>query len=498
VAHSAARRVARNTVALLMGSAGRMLLSTLLQVLVARQLGAVGLGKYTLMLALVSIFQTVSELGLPSLTIREAARARSALGQYFYAAGTLQLIASGVAWAGMVGLGALLGYPQDTRLMLLIGGASLIPYAIVSATFTILQAQERMVPVAAIDIAGVTLNVLINAGLLWLGFGVIYLAGTLVVTQSLAAVAALWVLASLAPLRGDKRSQRAEVGYSLGRPAWYPGLMRALLSFAPEFFLLALSVVAFSRLDVLALSRLRGEAEVGVYTAAFLIVNAANLAFISYGNAIYPRLAHLFTSDPGRFSALGERISKHALILSLPVAVGGMLLADQIIALIYHSAQYAHSAAVLRLVVWYAVPFALNAVLSRLLLSSNRQRQSVYVAGAKLAFALIAYLVLIPPLGVIGAALATVLSAALGTVMNWLYVARYVVRLRVLHILARPGLAALGMAAVLLLLRTHVAIEIICGAAVYVALTLVLGGLDGEDLGVLRGLWSGRPATEGR
>ncbi len=478
--NTGAHRVARNTIVLLIGSGGRMLLSILLQVLVARWLGVVGLGKYTLLLAFLNIFQTVSELGLPALTIREAARERTATTQYLYATGSLQVVASVLAWGGMVGFAALLGYPPDTRLMLLIGGASLIPYALVSATSTVLQAQERMTPVVMIDLAGVLLTVAINIVLMWLGYGVLYLAIAIVITQGLAAIGSLVVLARLGQLRPV---------------SWYPALMRALLRAAPEFFLLTLAVVAFSRMDVLALSRLRGETEVGVYTAAFLIVNAANLAFVSYGNAIYPRLAQLFQVDPGRFAQLGERVSKHALTLAVPVAVGGFMLAGDLIKLAYRSAQYEHSAAALQVVVWYAVPFALNTVLSRMLLSSNRQRMSVVVAGTKMVFGLVAYLALIPPLGVVGAALATVLSALLGTALNWFYVARHVARLRLWRLLFRPGLAALGMAAGLALLKANIFVELACGAAIYSGLIVALGGVGAEDLAVLRGLWEGRGFT---
>ncbi len=473
IPHPGARRVARNTAVLLIGSAGRMALSIVLQVLAARWLGAVGLGKYTLLLAFLNIFQTVCEFGLPSLTIREAARTRSTVTPYLYAAGVLQTLFAVVAWAGMIGLAALLRYPTDTQAMLLIGGASLLPYAFMSAAEAVLQAQERMTPVMALDLAGALLTVALNVTLLALGYGVLYLAVATVVTQVIQAAAAVVIMARLGQLK---------------RIHWPGVLTRSLLRSAPAFFLLALAVAVFSRLDVLSLSRLRGEVAVGVYTAAFLVVNAANLAFASYGNAIYPRLAQLFAADAGRFTALAERVVGHALALSLPVAVGGTLLAPQIIQQISRSQQYASSAGVLRIVIWYAVPFALNTVFSRLLLSSNHQRQSVVVAVIKLAFGLVAYLLLIPRLGVEGAALATVLSAALGTAMNWAYVSRHIAAIPLLRLGWRSGLAALGMAGVLTILQANVILEVLTGATVYAGLLVLLGGVGAEDVAVLRGL----------
>ncbi len=474
------RRVAKNTLALSTNSAARLLLAMALQVVIARRLGADGLGKYAVTLAFVAIFQIVSDLGLPRLVIREAARQPARASEYFYGALTAQLTGAGLAYALLLGIIRLFDYAPDTVQALTVAGLSLFPYACASASHAIFQARERMELTAAAEVTGLLIQLAAALALLWTGHGVVALGATIVLGRAVTAALALWMAWRL----GVLQRPRIDLAFS-------SHLVRA----APEFYLLALSVAVFSRLNVVIIAQLLGEQAAGVYNAAYLVVRACALAITGYSDALYPALSRLYAAsdDRSRFIEAGQRSLRYGWILALPAAMSVTTLAPWIITLVYRHEQYAQSALLLAIVIWEIVPFFMNAVLSRMLIASNLQRLSVRVAMGKLALSLVYYLGLTRALGLPGAAIATVLATATGSVLNWRYVTRYITPLSLRALMLKPALATAAMGIGLLLRPmwgTAAAVGI--GIGVYTAALFMLRTFSTEDWTLLRKLvWQG-------
>lgn len=479
---SGVRRLAKNTLALFTTSMGRIVLGLVLQLYVARRLGAGGLGKYAVVLAFVAIFQVVTELGLSRLLIRELARQRGTphftreAGRYFWGAVSVQIVGAFLAYGLLITAVQLLGYKQDTSRALYIAGLGLFPHAITSACEACFQAMERMELVAGVETASYAVQFGLAVALLAGGHGVVALGGVILLAEVLAAVLSLWValrIGFLLPLRFD-------LAFS-----WQ--LTRA----APPFFLLALSVIAYSRLDVIMISKLMGERAAGVYSAAYLIVRAVSLISTAYSDALYPALSRLHDdiSARERLSLAGRKALQYGLTLVLPVAAGIAVLAPALIRMLYSSNQYTEASRVLRLVIWETVPFLANAVLSRLLIASNLQRLSVRVAVVKLVAATIYYATLIPLFGLPGAAVATVLATFTGTGMNLRFVGDNVVRLSLWQISFKV-IAATGLMVVVMLVLPNWQPWAIASLAVVVYVVLLLGmqAFASEDWLLLRTL----------
>jgi len=65
------------------------------------------------------------------------------------------------------------------------------------------------------------------------------------------------------------------------------------------------------------------------------------------------------------------------LIVGLPIALVLSLFADDVIAFIYRSGEYAPTAGILRILIWYTLLNLLSSVLARGLLVQNRQRRTL-------------------------------------------------------------------------------------------------------------------------
>jgi O-antigen/teichoic acid export membrane protein len=100
--------------------------------------------------------------------------------------------------------------------------------------------------------------------------------------------------------------------------------------------------------------------------------------------------------------------------LALPIAVGVSVLSGPLIFLLYGTS-YAESAPILAIHVW-AGPFVfLGAALSRWLIAEDRLRFSLVRHGTGALVNVALNLILIPPLGGIGAAISTLVSYAVAS-----------------------------------------------------------------------------------
>lgn len=277
------------------------------------------------------------------------------------------------------------------------------------------------------------------------------------------------------------------------------GFSWRLVRSATDFYLLSLAIAIFSRLDILFISKILGERATGIYNAAYQVARVFSLGATSYSQAIYPALSRLFRSAPDRFATAGRQALRYGLIAMLPAVVGTAVLAHTIIDLIYGAEQYAEAAPVMQILIWLCIPFLVSALLSRLLLAGEQQRASLQVAVIRLVVAGLYFLLLTPIFRVHGAAVATLISFATGAVLNWYFVVHRLAALEVRSLVAKPFIATIGMAVVVLAVaHLGLVVSIGVGAVTYLLLLLLLRTFDGDDWLLLRQLAGLGEAVGGR
>src|SRR5262249_8350335 len=92
-----------------------------------------------------------------------------------------------------------------------------------------------------------------------------------------------------------------------------------------------------------------GEAAVGVYSAAWVLSDNFVLLADTLVAASFAAGMRLFVRDKTAFAKLFETTVKAALVLGLPVAMGTIVIAPDVIVLVYGAQGFAESANVLRL-----------------------------------------------------------------------------------------------------------------------------------------------------
>jgi len=452
-----------------------------LGVWISRRLGVEPFGVYFLATSLVFIAGRLSFWGLDQLLTREVAKAPQQASRFLSNFMAIRLLMAVISLLLLGWVAAWLGYaPSTLRIILLLGLT--IPFNNVS---NILQAvyiaREEMGYLTLVSAASGLGRIAAGGLALELGWGleglVLGLVAVSAAVLGLNLVLVWWRFAH--PLRSvDLRFCREQ------------------LAIAFPFVFISIFYILENRIDVVLLSRLGTEREVGFYGAASTLIGALTLIPFAYRTSILPVMSRLYNRAPEDLNRLYGWSLRVLLLLGLPIAVGTTLLASPLVRLIFGVA-FVPAGPVLQVLVWSLALLFLNVVNSRVMVVANRQDAVARFLMLSLATNLLLNLVLIPRLGPVGVAVARVASTALFFGLSYVFVRRLLAFAGRPELL-RPLLATAAMAAVVLVASPWpVVVRIGLGAAVYFAALLALGGLQWSDWALVQQAFVGLSAPEG-
>ncbi|HXF94913.1 MAG TPA: flippase [Gemmatimonadales bacterium] len=226
----------------------------------------------------------------------------------------------------------------------------------------------------------------------------------------------------------------------------------------------------------LFLRGLHGAPSVGYYAAGYALVTFFLNLGTAYSLSLLPSLTRLRATPAGRQGLYHASLAQ-VFAVGLPVAVGGTLLAGPIVSLLY-GPDYAPAGLPFALLVW-SIPLCLaRDVPIMALLAEGRERAVFRLTALAAVVSTLLNLALIPRFGLLGAALATILTEtgrlgfALGAARRLGY------ELPGLRRFARAAGAGVLMAVLLQLLGPRsLLLAVPLGAAGYGLGLLALGGL---------------------
>jgi O-antigen/teichoic acid export membrane protein len=474
----AARRAARNASAIAVAQIISKGALYLWQILLAQLIGTTEYGIYGTVSAHLQIGAVITAFGLANIVIRDVARQRHLAGQYMGGALIIQTIGALLAYVGI--FIAATTYPLDVRAFIALAGLSLFIDMIGNLCYDQLQAQERMVTTAAIEIGHIAVRIALALLALAAGYGLfgVYIA-TLI--SGVGRALLLWIAVTRSGVRPQFPLERGH-------------LRRLLLDATPLALGSFVGVLGYSA-DRLLTGRLLGLEQVAYLNASFvIIVGMVELLNTTVLIAGYPLMARAYTpnSDLSLYHMMVDKLAFFTLVIVLPITLGVSIFAEQL-ALVF-GADFLPAAAVLRWMVWYALLAMLAAVYAQALLVQNRQRLTLGIRVLGLGITLALLVLLLPRVGIPGAAIASItaetvmLALLYGTFRSGRPVGQpYANILRVVLAGAMAGLTMITIG------QIHFLLGALAGVMVYIAAGLVLRALAPDDWALLRRLVEAMP-----
>lgn len=198
-----------------------------------------------------------------------------------------------------------------------------------------------------------------------------------------------------------------KVGGQRLRFDWRMG--REMLSRSKYYIIPSLMVMIFQHTDRIMIKTMIGEAETGMYSAAITCIGISGFVF----SAVIDSARPLILETKGQNHALYERrmIQFYSVItwMSIAQSIGMTLLAKPLIYILY-GADYAQSAKILTVAVWYVTFGYYGSIRNVWILAEGKQK---YLTGINVVGAVVNILLnwyLIPLWGAIGAAIASLIT----------------------------------------------------------------------------------------
>jgi len=473
----ARRSMLGNFLSLAVSTWGAQAISFLVVVYVARVLGAGALGQVALAQAAVLYFRFAADMGFDLMGSRRIAADRAAAAATVAELAGCRLLNAAVAASLLV----LVAFATDRFLpvgwLMLTFGLALAPAA--------LSLEWAFMGLERMDLVGLAR---FTAAAVWLLLVVLLVGdGTPLVVVPAAYVAGQTCAAGL--LFARFRRAHGPIPIRFDRAVWIASLRRASpvgLSFIVIQIHVGFGLVALGLFD--------GDRAAGVYAAPQRVVLFLTAVSSMFGAAIYPRLAALRAEGRDGFERVVRLGFRVMVLASVPLAVGGMMVAGPLVEFVYGPG-YEEGGAVFRWLVPSVVPIYVSMLFGYALLADGGERRYFRAAVAGAVVIVAANVVLIPRLHVLAPAVATLVAECLVFVMLAFYT-RPLASVGAGRVVAAAGAAAALMAgAIVVAGPAPVAARIVIGAAVYALGVVVFRGLTKTDIGMIRELAGTAPVA---
>jgi O-antigen/teichoic acid export membrane protein len=396
VTPSARRRVASNTAVQLAGKGVVLALGLVSIAVLTRYLGPGDYGRYTLALMYMQLFGVLADVGLFTTVVREISKNPSRTEQLVGNTLTLRLLLSLAVIALAAAVSLVLPYDREVRVAIVLAGGPLL-FGMLATTFeAVLQSRLRMSRAVIADVAGraVALGLTVLVAALDLGFYPVLGAAA---GGALATLVVIWLLTR----RVTTVRFRVE-----------PAVWRALLvSALPLGLALAINAVYF-RADTLIISLYEPYAQVGLYTLAYRVLELTLVLGTILLNTTSPLLSEAVARDEPRARRMIELSTDAFVILGVPLIVGGLLLAPEVIELA-GGEEFGGAAEPLRILLAAGALAWVNGVFGYALIAKERQASALWLNLSALVFNIGLNFLLVPLYGIVAAAVVTLASELL-------------------------------------------------------------------------------------
>lgn len=444
--------------------------SSLLFILIGRQLGPADAGIFNLGVTFFTVTLALSAWGLHELLVREVAPRRDESGRYFLNYLVIRLLLTTAGYGLLVLLlQQLLPYSQQTKTVIRILSLAVFPEAIFALCHALFVAHEKLLVPTIAATANSSIKIVAGLWLLNNQYPIESIAWVMPIGSALSLLIFLPTTVRLLRRVPQRLSARLDFKFTLTQ-----------LRFTPGFILIGIFSTLDFQIDAFLISLLLSESDIGWYGASQTIVLGFWMMSSAIRTTLYPIMARVYKENPKRLPPLYRLSNQYLLLAALPIVTGITLLAEPIIHLIYTST-FTPAIPALQVMIW-AVLFAfLSVPNARLMLVHNRQQPAGWMTGISMVVNVLLNLWLIPQHGIIGAAVARTTATAILFLQLYGYSQRYLEVDTIVPLISRPLLATLIMAAAVWPIRQLPIIwPIIAGIIVYGAAAYFLKAIP-ED-----------------
>ncbi len=395
------RRIAYNAIFTSLAKIFGTFLSLVSIGFITRYLGKEGFGDYSTVLAFFAFFSAIADLGLYAISTREISRPESdeesILGNVF----AIRLTVSFLIILISPILIFAFPYPGNVKIGVVLAASAYFFASGYSVLIGLFQKRLAMDKVAIGEFLGKVVQLSVVVLAVKSNFGFLAIISSLLFNM-LVSFAVIYLFS------------RKYTAFSLCFDwlAW-----RKFLKESYPVGISAIIVFAYFKLDTILLSILKTNADVGIYNAAYKVVE--NIAFFPamFVGLVMPIMSRYIFHERAKFEKVADKTFKIFLILSIPLVIGSIFFAKNIIALIGGTG-YEESVLVLEILSFAMAFIFFGNFFTNVIIAGNQQRKLIAILSFCAVFNVSLNLLLIPKFSYNGAALTSSLTEFLVVVLS--------------------------------------------------------------------------------
>jgi O-antigen/teichoic acid export membrane protein len=438
--------------------------------LLARYVGPAMLGKYYLAISLTTIFAIFIDLGFSNMLTREVAKDQNRASRWLGNVLTLKIPLAILAVIGVCILVNALDYDQLTKQLVYISALSMILDSFTSTFFAVARGFHNL---KYESVSSIVFQVIV----LIIGYGALLLGGGLIPAMAALALASIYNF-SYAWLVIRRRLKIAV------RLLYDQLLIKEILIISWPFAAYAIFQRLYAYLDSVFLSVFSGDLQVGLYQIAFKVVFALQFLPMAFTASLYPAMSAYWHNNRAQLVVSFERAINYLIIISLPIIVGTVVLADKVVLLF--KTGYGDAALPLRISIISLFFIFVNFPIGSLLNACDAQKKNTRNMAIIVVVSILINLLLIPRWQALGASVTVLTTSFLMFILGMREVKKIIAYQAKKNLLAffKALLASLIMGAIIFFGRDYLNIFIvtIIGGITYFVFLFILGGFKRADI----------------
>lgn len=376
----------------LLEQGNKFLVTIVFGMIFAKQFGPEYFGRLSLLLAILSLVISFSKLGLDSILIRDFILNKKKESDIFSSAVIISLFGTAISIIIVLLTISIVEY-KDSHLLLILVLSTVLNFSYISEHYTKAKLDGKYYTIinAIVFIPGFAIKVYM------LQFGSLDVVVYIIASES--------VIFSLLLIFLQKTRYRKIALISSANINQVTSLAKTSL----PMLISSLAIMLYMRIDQLMIKAFLGDYELGLYTAMTRLYEMELLIFVVISTSILPLIVSLKSSSHEKYILFFKFAFSFGIYASVFLSVVSIYFSENIILMLYGK-DYIIGLDVY-LVVILSLPIAcIGSIKSKYLISEGKTKKLTIRAIVALTINFVMNLILIPYLGIVGAAYSTLLS----------------------------------------------------------------------------------------
>ena len=461
-------RVAYNTIIQIIGKIISTLLGLAAIAVMARYLRQAGFGQYTTIFTFLSFFAVMADFGLTLITSQMISRPEADQQNLLNNLFSLRLVSAVIFLLLAPLLVLFFPYPPIIKLGVALASLSFFFTALNQILVGWFQTNLIMAIVAAAEVVS---RIILLGGIILIAhfnLGLFSIIIATVIASALSFIMHFWF------------SRRyIKITWQIDLAVW-----RAIIKKSWPLGVTIFLNLIYLRADILLLSLLKSQGEVGIYGATYKVIDVLTSLPFMFAGLILPILTASWASGrPEQFNKILQHSFDAMLILALPLIVGVQLTARPLMTLVAGE-NFVAAGAVLKILI-LAIGFIFaGCLISHAVIALDKQKNTIGAYIFTAVTALIGYLIFIPQYSYYGAAWVTVYSEFAIAAFSLYIVIKYSGFRPDLSIFVKSLAASLvmGLGVYLLMGKINLVFIILLAGLIYLISLFLFKGISQADL----------------